>query len=251
MAIKMIAPAGIGGVVMGLSGTNYVPASDGTISNVSSFDVVPFLRGGFRLFSTLSHKAVIRAALTADLISIKAAATPVNGAVTIAAQPPQARKLQVRVVIGTPTTTAITAGTLALVGFDQDGAAVSETLSLVTTSSATLKTANCYASLTSATVAGYAAAGSGTGNTLGIGVSNDFGVPTAPNGLSVDLACTKATKITTTITGAVTGLAFAAADDVASTTTVDATARTIAPTTAPDPNGLIDFEFTYTYGVPA
>jgi hypothetical protein len=195
-------------------------------------------------------KAVILAPLPADLVSVVAAVTPTNVALTLAAQPPQARKLQVRVVIGTSPTTAITAGNLALVGVDQDGNAVSENISLIGTASATTVTANCYATLTSATVSSYAASGSGTGNTIGIGVSNAFGVSTG-QGVVSNLALLKATKIITTVTGAVTGWARAVTDDTAASATVDAVARTIIPTTAPGTAGINDYELVYSYQLAA
>src|SRR5216684_104152 len=53
---------------------------------------------------TLISKQDIIAPLPADLVSIVGAVTPSNVALTIAAQPPQARKLQIRIVIGTTTT---------------------------------------------------------------------------------------------------------------------------------------------------
>jgi len=243
MGIKMLAPSGnTSNTVFGKSGTVYNVAADGSISNVSSTDVLGLAQLGFTLFGTNSVKISVNSPLPADLISIKAAATPANGTITIAAQPPQARKLQVRIVIGTPATTDITAGTLTLVGVDQDGNAITEVISLVAAASVTLKTTNAFAQLVSGTVAGYAADGSGTGNTLGIGLSNDFGIPTRVG--VVDFALLKASKITTTITGAVTGYAIAVADDVAATATVDAVARTVAPTTAPAALGMVSFEFT-------
>jgi len=243
MAIKMIAPAGIGGLVQGSSGVSYTTASDGTISNVLSGDVISLLRAGWRLFSQDVKRCFISSPLPADLISTVAAVTPSNVALTIAAQPPQPRKLQIRIVIGTTTTTAITAGNLALVGVDQDGNVVSENISLIANASVTLKSANAYASLTSATVSGYVASGSGTGNTVGLGPSNDFGLPGAAG--VIDFAVVKSTKITKVL-----GTSNIAADDVASTGTVDAVARTFAPTTAPAANGLVDYEFSYLFGVP-
>jgi hypothetical protein len=243
MAIKMIAPAGASGTIQGTS-TSYTIASDGTISNVNQADVLPLIRAGYRLFSTFVDRVFISSPLPADLVSIVAAVTPSNVALTIAAQPPHPRKLQIRIVIGTTTTTAITAGNLALVGTDQDGNAVTENISLIENASATVKSANAYASLTSATVSGYVASGSGTGNTVGIGLSNDFGVQTSPG--VVDFALVKATKTTKVL-----GTSNVSADDVASTATVDTVARTIAPTTAPAANGLVDFDFTYTWGAPA
>ena len=148
-----------------------------------------------------------------------------------------------RVVIGTTTTTAITAGTLTLVGVDQDGNSVTEVISLVRTSSATVVSANCYAKLTSATVAAYAASGSGTGNTVGIGLSNDFGLPTAQGLSAVNFAVVKSTKITKVL-----GTSVVAADDAAASGTVDAVARSFAPTTAPGATGLLDFLILYSFG---
>lgn len=201
----------------------------------------------------LVDKIVILAPLPADLISIVAAVTPSNVALTLAAQPPQARKLQVNIHIGTTTTTAITAGNLALVGVDQDGNAVSENISLIENATAAVNSANCYAAVTSATVSGYVASGSGTGNTVGIGLSNAFGIPTGPNVSGFTLL--KATKIITTFVGSSTAASIAwsraVTDDVASTATVDAVARTVTPTTAPGTAGINDYEFTCSYSLAA
>jgi len=243
MSITMIAPAGVSGVVNG-NAANYTVGADGTITNVASTDVLALLRAGFRLFSTFIDRVFISSPLPADLISIVAAVTPSNVALTIAAQPPHARKLQIRIVIGTTTTTAITAGNLALVGVDQDGNAVSENISLIENASATVKSKWAYSALTSATVSGYAANGSGTGNTVGIGLSNDFGVQTSPG--VVDFTLIKASKTTKVL-----GTSNTTVDDVASTATVDTVARTIASTTAPANNGLVDYDFTYSWGAPA
>lgn len=243
MSVKLIAPQGsaIPQIVWGKSGTSYTPAADGTISNVNYADVGNLLLIGWTFYRTQARSAIFEGAKTADLILVKAAATPANGAITIAAQPPHARKLAIRIVIGTTTTTAITAGTLTLVGVDQDGNTVTEVISLIQDASATVKSANAYASLTSGTVAGYTAAGSGTGNTLGIGLAADFGLPTELG--AVNFAVHKCTKLTKVL-----GTSVTAADDVAASGTVDATARTFAPTTAQDANGLIDYNISYTYG---
>lgn len=243
--ITLVNLAAAGSQVVGQNGTNYLVDAYGRIS-ANLADVVSLLAAGFRYARTATQSINIGSPLPADLVSIKAAATPANGAITIAAQPPQARKLQIRIVIGTSATTQITAGTLTLVGVDQDGNAITETISLVSVASQTLTTTYAYAKLTSGTVASYAADGSGTGNTLGIGVSNAFGVPTQQGGTGAvyGLACVKATKITKVL-----GTSNTAADDVAATTTVDNTARTITPTTTPAANGLVDYEFTYTYGI--
>ena len=168
----------------------------------------------------------------------------------IAAQPAHARKLQVNIVVGTSTTTAITAGVVAIDGVDQDGFTVDETISVVAnaTLSPVPKTKYAYSKVNSITLSGYAAAGSGTGNTIGIGVSNDFGVPSATN--VVDLTLIKATKIITSWNAGGPTLTFAATDDAAGSATVDAVARTIAPTTAPAALGINDYEFTYGFDAP-
>lgn len=234
-----------GSLIQSRTGTSYNVDANGFVT-VNLVDVLDLLKAGFKYARTVTQSVNIGSALPADLVSIKAAATPANGTITIAAQPPHARKLQVRIVIGTSATTQITAGTLTLVGTDQDGNAITEVISLVSVASQTIKSTYAYAKLTSGTVAAYAADGSGTGNTLGIGVSNDFGVPSQGGGAGATygLACVKATKITKVL-----GTSNVAADDVAATTTVDNTARTIAPTTAPAANGLVDFEFTYTFAI--
>jgi len=235
MGYKMLAPAGNQvTLITGKSGTVYQVASDGSVSNVASGDVDGLMNIGFTFFGTSVRQVFVCSPLPADLVSIKAAATPANGTITIAAQPVHARKLQVRVVDGG---THITAGTLTLVGFDQDGNAITEVISLIGTADRTVTTANAFASLTSGTVAGLAGGGS---STLGIGVSNDFGIPTRQG--VVDFALLKVTKTTKVL-----GTSNVSADDVASTATVDTVARTVNPTTAPAANGLVDYAFTVSF----
>lgn len=235
--------AGTGIVLTPSGGTGVVSVAVGGASFTSAVQAVAAAQ-------VLTQKAVFLAPLPADLTTVVNAVTPSNVALTIAAQPPQARKLQIRIVIGTTTTTQITAGNLALIGIDQDGNAVTENISMITVSSVTLKSAHAYATLTSATVTAYAASGSGTGNTIGLGPSNDFGI-SCGQGVVSNFACVKATKIITTVTGGVTAWSRAVTDDVASTTTVDTAARTIAPTTAPGVAGINDYEFTYSYNLAA
>lgn len=230
----LIAPAGTTGIVQGRSGSNYTIGADGTITGVAGADVLPLLQAGWRTFLNSVANVSINSPLPADLVSISAAAVATNRALTIAAQPPHARKLQIRQVI----VTAITAGVLTIVGTNQDGVATTEVVSLITNATQTLKSANAYASITSATVSGLVGGGDGT---LGLGLSNDFGLPTAPG--VVDLALIKATKITKVL-----GTSNVAADDVTATATVDTVARTVAPTTVPAANGLVDYEFTYSFG---
>ena len=204
----------------------------------------PLLNG-----SSVVGKASFLAPLPADTTSstpvLVTQVTPSNVALTLAAQPPQSRKLLVQIIIGTSPTTAVTAGTCTLVGFDQDNNPVTEVIALACTVSTVFKSKWAYSSITSATVAAYAASGSGTGNKIAIGQSNDFGIST---GAAVsNFALVKATKVITTVTGGVTAWARAVTDDNAGGATVDAVARTVAPTTAPGVAGINDYEFTVSY----
>lgn len=242
-SLVMQAPFGtpIGGLITGSpSGTNYTTDGNGRVTVTSNQDVTFLSRLGFYPVSTFANKISVSSPLPADLISVVAAATPANGATTIAGQPAQARKLQYRIVIGTTTTTAITAGTYTQTGEDQDGNAISETISLVENASATIKSAFAWSQVNAGTIAGYVASGSGTGNTFGIGLSNDFGMPTGVGVAS--FAAVKETKITK-----VYGTSSVALDEAIASVTVDAVARTIAPVTAPQTGGTVDFEFSYNY----
>jgi len=162
----------------------------------------------------------------ADLVSVVSALDPVaNGALTIAAQPPIPCKLQVRLV---DANASISAGTVALVGVGVHGQAVSQTIAL-TGGTATTTTTDVYASLTSATVA--AIAGAAAGDTVGIGVSGAIGLPGTKTPTPSAFAVHKANV-----------------DGAAETVgTVDATAGSIVPTTAP--NGTRDYDIWYTYSV--
>lgn len=181
--------------------------------------------------SLSSLQSRITSPIAAELVSIKAAATPANGAITIAAQPDYMRKLQVRIVLGTPGTTNITAGTLTLVGINNAGQTITEVISLVTAVTVTIVTTNCFAHLTSGTVAGYTASGSGTGNTLGIGVGAALGlsVPSTFSGLQVFKANVDN------------------ADEAVGT--VDTAAGTITPTTAANGTHSYTFNYSFTWAV--
>jgi hypothetical protein len=203
------------------------------------------LNGMSALVAKQNFLAPLPGDTTSSTPSLVTQVTPTNVALTIAAQPPQARKLIVQMHIGTTTTTAVTAGTCTLVYVDQDGDSVTDVIALACTATTVFKSRRACAQLTSATVAGYVASGSGTGNTIAIGQSNDFGVSTG--GRVANFALVKSTKIITTVTGAVTGWARAVSDDNAAGATVDAVARTVAPTTAPGVAGINDYEFTVSY----
>jgi hypothetical protein len=158
------------------------------------------------------------------------------------------------VIIGTSTTTAITAGTCTLVYADQDGNPITDVLSLIMTATTVLKSSRACSKLTSATVAAYAAAGSGTGNTIAIGQTNDFGIACGQGAVG-NFAMVKCGKITSTWTGGgttVTAIGVVPSDDGVAGT-IDTAARTYAPTTAPSETSTasIDYEFTASFTLAA
>lgn len=165
------------------------------------------------------------APIAAELITIKADAAVADGAIVVAAQPDFPRKLQVRI---TDANSSISAGTLTLVGVGPSGEAVTEEVAL-TGGTATKTTTYAYATVTSGTVAGLA--GNEGADNLSIGVAAALGLPGCKTPASSAFAVYKA--------------------DVENANeavgTVDATAGTIVPTTAP--NGARVFDFWYTYSV--
>jgi hypothetical protein len=237
--VKLIAPVGYSGSINGgVTATQYTIASDRSVS-VDSRDAIALASLGFQYYAISVAKIFISSPLPADLISTVAAVAVANGALTIAAQPPHARKLQYRLVY---TSGTLTTATLTVVGFDQDGNAITEVSNFAAiAASQTTTSAYAWSKITSATVSNV----TGTFSvTIGIGPSNDFGLPTFQvAGLPVDITVNKATKITKVL-----GTSNTAADDVASTGTLDTVARTFAPTTAPAASGLVDYEFTYSFG---
>lgn len=170
----------------------------------------------------MSRSVTYVAPNAADLVSVVAAVLPANGVLTIVAQPDYPRKLQVRVVTGS------TAGTLTLVGVGKDGEAVTQAIDISATGgSRTVKTDKAFATLTSATVSAI----SGAAGTVGIGLGTALALPSNKTPAGASFSCYKA---------CVDG-----ADEAVGT--VDATAGTIEPTTAPDNSK--NYQFFYTFSV--
>ena len=104
MTIRLIAPAGLGGVINGRSGNNYVIGGDGTISGVNSLDVSALLQVGFQ-FAVTAHKAYTTpgAPLAASAAATVTSTALTNGSLTVAAQPDQSRQLAVVINSGSLT----------------------------------------------------------------------------------------------------------------------------------------------------
>jgi hypothetical protein len=154
----------------------------------------------------------------ADLVSVVNAVLPSNVALTLALQPDVARKLQVNIVTGS------TAGSLVLVGVDQNGNAATQTFNIAT--AGTVITDKAYATVTSATISG----GSGFAGTVGIGLGAALGIPTNKTPAATAFNVYKAQ---------VNGLNEAVG-------TQDTTATTIIPTTAPDASHSFAFWYNFT-----
>jgi hypothetical protein len=192
----------------------------GPVTSAGGFEITE----GTAMATPTSRQARFSAPIAAELISIVADVAMSNVALTIAAQPDYPRKLRVRI---TDADSSVSAGTVTIVGKDQNGTAVSEVVTL-TGGTATKVTTKAYSHVTSATVASLA--GNTGSDHISIGVDTALGLPTGPG-----------------FTGFAVHKANAQNADEA-VGTVDATAGTVVPTTAAD--GAKNFEFWYTANVP-
>jgi hypothetical protein len=159
--------------------------------------------------------------IAAELVTVVNDVQMATGALVIAIQPNCPRKLQVRI---TDAANAVT-GTCILVGVGADGSALTQTIQL-TGGTRTIITTDAYATLTTATLA--VAGGAGGGKNIGIGVGAALGLPIPAAATSVSVY-----KATCDYADEAVG-------------TVDATARTIAPTTAANAAHEYEFWFKYT-----
>ncbi len=185
-----------------------------TAGTVATSTVTPIIATGYVFFVDPD---------AADLVSVVNAVDAANGVQSIALQPDYPRKLQVRVVNAG---TAITAGTIDLVGIGAGGQAVTQSISLVGGTATTITT-DAYATLTTATVVGLV--GGGASQTVGIGVGAALALPRPK------------------VLAATSFAVFKTVVDTASeaTGTVDATAGTVIPTSAP--NASRDFHVWYNF----
>lgn len=156
----------------------------------------------------------------ADLVSVVAGVLPADGALTIIANSiDYARKLQVRI------TTGSAAGTLTLVGTDQNGKALTQAIDISSSGGTrTVITDGAYATLTSATVSGINTAA----GTVSIGLGAALGLPTAQASVTAFGVNTENCDKVNEAVG-----------------TVDATAGTVVPTTAA--NGTHNYTFNYKF----
>lgn len=242
MAIKLIAPAGTSGIVQGRSGTNYVVASDGTISNVVFSDVDGLMNAGWQvaanrhgIYSTPGAPAAANATV------IAAAQTLLAGGATlsISAQPDVPRQLQVLCITGG--TVTLSAGSVSLTYAANDGTTQTDVLNFgaaLVSGTVTLSTSKGVERLNSwspgATVTG------GSNPTVQIGTNNYIAVPIDPG--SVDVAFTKEFKITPT--NGTLGLSVPADETVGS---LQISTGLITPTTVPDGTHWLGFGYNWIF----
>lgn len=161
----------------------------------------------------------------ADLVSIVAVLDPIaDGALVLAGQPSVPCKLQIDIVDGDNSVT----GDLVLAGIGASGQGVGQTIPL-TGGTRTVVTADGYAVVSSATLQNVA--GAAPGDTISIGVSAHLALPGTRSPAAANFVIYKAD-------------ANEANEAVG---TVDGTAGTVSPTTAP--NGTNDYDFWYRYSV--
>lgn len=176
----------------------------------------------------------------AELVSIVADVSIANGAQTIAAQPVFPAKLTVTF---TDANSSVTAGTVTVVGLGARGQALSEVFSLASAGTTTFTTADAYATVTSITVASLAGAAGADHIKVGVSAALGLAAPPGAYGFAVHKE-TISTQAADTETGVIT---VTSANETVGT--VDATAGTIIPSTAP--NGARTYDVWYTYSLAA
>ena len=121
--------------------------------------------------------------IAAEVISIVAALDPIaDGAMLIAAQPDYPRTLRMAIV---DANSSITAGTVTFVGVDINGVVCTEVFNIANGGTLNYDTADAYASVTSVTVAGLV--GAAAGDTISVGVRDEFGLPCRRNGVLLQI----------------------------------------------------------------
>lgn len=151
-------------------------------------------------------------------------------ALTLAAQPAYPCKLNIFKTDGDSSCAA----TLTIVGKGPDGAAVTEVVTMLAADGThTYVTSNAFATITSATVSGLS--GNTGADKIAIGQKSALGLPIPAGATSVSVykEGVAATSAAAPVNGTVG--------------TVDTTARTVIPTTAPDGTKAFSFWFSYAY----
>lgn len=187
-----------------------------TVSTVTATMVADVRSGHIR------YSAPIAATTTTFVADVSIA----NSACTIAAQPDYPRKIQ---IVITDANSSITAGLVTVIGVGASGQALNQAIDISNGGTHTYTTTDAFASITSITPSGLV--GNAAADHISAGPTNALGLP----------GCK-------TPTGATFAVYKTDVDNANETVgTVDATAGTITPTTAP--NGTHNFDAWYNYTV--
>lgn len=225
MATVKLSANGFGGVIQGEYGT-YVPAADGTVI-VDTRDLQSMLRMGMANVNlTTAQYTTPAPPLAATLGAIVASGALSNGTVAVTANPTLMRP--VNVVVGTGTT-AITAGSIAVSYYGNDGVLATDTLALncALSSSVTQGLSRGVDTISSIVVSGLVG---GTAPYLRLDTTTAISIPVSPGAGDV--------TIQREYDGGATVAVGAAAVALASFT----------PTTAP--NGTLNYSVMYNYIAP-
>lgn len=182
--VQVVAPSGIGGVIMGQFGT-YPMATDGSYT-IDSRDAPSLLADGFsyvKMGNTTYTTPKAPAAAAAAAIIASAAIS--NGAVAIAASPDVMRPVE---VIWHAGAAAITAGTLTVNYTGNDGVATSDVISLV---SALNTTNTAFLSKGAIAVASASVAGLVGGGTTFLYASTDANLSLPVAGGAIDISVSR------------------------------------------------------------
>lgn len=225
MTTQMKVVSGVSQIV-GRSGAVYVPDASALIS-VQPGDVGPIIDSGNGFPAFVNNRSYSAgAALAANAGLVFASAALSNGVKAIAAQPDVPRPLLYTIV---PGISAITAGTLAIIYYGNDGVLHTEVVSLVTPLSTTKTYTTLFgvAVLVSQTVAGLVG---GTSPTMAGASTAALALPMSPNGqpLSVYREATDGTANAVSTYSASSGI--------------------ITPTTVPNASHTYDWRYTETVG---
>lgn len=223
--VKMSAAGIGGGSIQAPSGTYNIPA-DGIITVLSS-DVSALLAAGLQFVNIMTRwQTISPAPRAATAARIVASTSLANGTIAIANQPDYPRLGALRV---DPGTSAITAGTAALVYTANDGTPQTDSLTLVAAASTptTQNTSKGVLHLASITIAGLA------GGTSPLVQVNDTNILS----LMVQQGAADFTIIKENVDGADEAIG-----------TVTSSAFSVAPTTVP--NGTHTYGFGYSFNAP-
>lgn len=133
---------------------------------------------GMTGYAAFAKPIVAEAADSGAIVTSVAISTLIAGALTIAAQPDYPRTIRGYL---TDANASITEATVTLVGLDQNGVGITDTLTFTAAGAQT--SVKAFAKLTSATWALVSGTVTDTSDTISLGAGASLGLPAAPNAI--------------------------------------------------------------------